>query len=201
MTAIVERVAPGAADLVRRDHQALLTLFHRWGLQRPRRRRRALALSCALALEVHARVEEEILYTALREAGPSEFLLGAPAEHARMVTLIAQLRQMPADDPAQDGVFLTLMREVLHHMAEEETRFLPEVERVLHGRLGELGAQMMARRMALMAPRLPALAWHRLGAMRAASAWLLAGALGVGVGVAWLLAGSPQGHARPRRAA
>lgn len=200
MTAIVERVAPGAADLVRRDHQALLTLFHRWGLQRPPRRRRALALSCALALEIHAQVEEEILYAALREVGPSDFLLGAAEDHARLRALIARLRQLPAGDPAQDAVFLDLMREVLHHMAEEETRFLPEVERVLRGRLGELGAQMLARRMALLAPRLPALAWHRLGAVRARSAWLVAGMAGVAslAGVAWWLAAG-QGHAHPRR--
>jgi hypothetical protein len=38
------------------------------------------------------------------------------------------------------------MRDVMHHMADEETDFLPQAERVLRGRLGELGAQMMRRR-------------------------------------------------------
>ncbi len=182
MPALAERVAPGATDLVRRDHQALLTLFHRWSPRASARRRRALALSAALALEVHAQVEEEILYTALREVGPSEFLLGAVDDHSRMRALIARLRQQPAGGATvgdEADVFMALMREVMHHMAEEETRFLPEVERVLQGRLGELGAQMLQRRMALMAPRLPALAWHRLRASRARSWWWVA-ALAVG---------------------
>lgn len=182
MPALAERVAPGATDLVRRDHQALLTLFHRWSPKASARRRRALALSAALALEVHAQVEEEILYPALREVGPSEFLLGAVDDHSRMRALIARLRQQPAGGTTvgdEADVFMALMREVMHHMAEEETRFLPEVERVLQGRLGELGAQMLQRRMALMAPRLPALAWHRLRASRTRSWWWVA-ALAVG---------------------
>ncbi len=182
MPALAERVAPGATDLVRRDHQALLTLFHRWSPKASARRRRALALSAALALEVHAQVEEEILYTALREVGPSEFLLGAVDDHSRMRALIARLRQQPAGGANvgdEADVFMELMREVMHHMAEEETRFLPEVERVLQGRLGELGAQMLQRRLALMAPRLPALAWHRLRASRTRSWWWVA-ALAVG---------------------
>ncbi len=182
MPALAERVAPGATDLVRRDHQALLTLFHRWSPRASARRRRALALSAALALEVHAQVEEEILYPALREVGPSEFLLGAVDDHSRMRALVARLRQQSAGGATvgdEADVFMALMREVMHHMAEEETRFLPEVERVLQGRLGELGAQMLQRRMALMAPRLPALAWHRLRASRARSWWWVA-ALAVG---------------------
>ncbi len=187
MPALAERVAPGATDLVRRDHQALLTLFHRWSPKASARRRRALALSAALALEVHAQVEEEILYPALREVGPSEFLLGAVEDHSRMRALIARLRQQPAGGATvgdEADVFMDLMREVMHHMAEEETRFLPEVERVLQGRLGELGAQMLQRRMALMAPRLPALAWHRLRASRTRSWWWVA-ALAAG---GWLVA-------------
>lgn len=182
MPALAERVAPGATDLVRRDHQALLTLFHRWSPRASARRRRALALSAALALEVHAQVEEEILYPALREVGPSEFLLGAVDDHSRMRALVARLRQQSAGGATvgdEADVFMALMREVMHHMAEEETRFLPEVERVLQGRLGELGAQMLQRRMALMAPRLPALAWHRLRASRTRGWWWVA-ALAVG---------------------
>lgn len=187
MPALAERMAPGATDLVRRDHQALLTLFHRWSPRASARRRRALALSAALALEVHAQVEEEILYPALREVGPSEFLLGAVDEHARMRALIARLRQQPAGGATRGDeadVFMQLMREVMHHMAEEETRFLPEVERVLQGRLGELGAQMLQRRLALMAPRLPALAWHRLRASRSRSWWWVAALVAGGLVVA-----------------
>lgn len=190
MPALAERVAPGATDLVRRDHQAVITLFHRWSPRLSARRRRALALAAALTLEVHAQVEEEILYPALREVGPSDFLLGAADEHERMRQLAARLRQLRAGDPAEAEVVMALMREVMHHMAEEETRFLPEVERALHGRLGELGAQMLQRRLALMTPRLPALAWHRLRAASARSGWLLAAAVAAG----GLLAARPRHH-------
>jgi hypothetical protein len=48
---------------------------------------------------------------------------------------------------------MELMRDVLHHVADEETILLPEAERVLADRLGELGAAMTKRRMQLVLPR------------------------------------------------
>jgi hypothetical protein len=49
---------------------------------------------------------------------------------------------------------MALMREVLRHVADEETKLFPDAERVLgEERLAELGAEMTRRRMQLVAPR------------------------------------------------
>jgi len=56
---------------------------------------------------------------------------------------------------------MELMREVIHHVADEETGLLPQAERVLGERLGELGARMMKRRIALMAPHAGELTKHK----------------------------------------
>ncbi len=182
MNRMIERLAPQATQLVRDDHTQVLRTFHRYRATTSRRVRGGLARSLCLALEVHTRLEEEVLYPAVREVSASGFLREAVPQHQSMRRRIAQLRDLAPDDPAFDPILLALMREVMHHMAEEETVFLPEAERVLRGRLGELGALMVRRRLALMAPRAPALALHRVQAMPARS---LLVAAGIVVGGAW----------------
>ncbi len=183
MNRMIERVAPHATQMVRTDHRRVLDTFHRYRATRSPRVKRGLVRSICLALEVHTRLEEELLYPAVREVSSTEFLREAVPQHDEMRRLMAQLRDMDPAAPGFDATFMGLMRQVMHHMADEETLFLPEAERVLRGRLGELGAQMMRRRLALMAPRAPALAFNR---MRAAPARSLLLALGVAVGSAWL---------------
>lgn len=187
MTALIERIAPHATQLVRKDHADVLALFHRYRATVPPRMKRGLVRSACLALEVHAQVEEDILYPAVREVSTSEFLRKAVTEHDELRRLIGQLRDMDPADARYDATFMELMRDVMHHMADEETSFLPEAERVLRGRLGELGAQMVQRRMALLAPRAPALAYHRARALPARSLALLAGIVlgGVWIGNRW----------------
>ncbi len=175
MNRLIERLAPHATQLVRRDHTLVLETFHRYRASASPTVRQALAQSICLALEVHTRIEEELLYPAVREASDSDFLRRAVPEHEEMRRLIAQLRRMPPSDPDYDTTFLSLMRDVMHHMADEETDFLPQAERVLRGRLGELGAQMMRRRLALMAPRSADLAFNRVRAAPGRSLLLVAG--------------------------
>ncbi len=174
MNRLIERLAPEATQIVRRDHDQMLETFHRYRASASPSVRRALAQSICLALEVHTRVEEEVLYPAVRAAGESDFLRRAVPEHEEMRRLIAQLRRIPVSDPDHDVTFLALMRDVMHHMADEETDFLPQAERVLRGRLGELGAQMMRRRVTLMAPHTADLAFNRVRAAPARSLLLVA---------------------------
>ena len=74
-----------------------------------------------------------------------------------------------------------LMREVMHHVADEETILLPQAERVLGERLGELGARMMKRRIQLMAPHAGELTRHKARAMPMTNWLLAAGGLVAGV--------------------
>lgn len=194
MTAFIERIAPHATQLVRKDHTDVLALFHRYRATVSPRMKRGLVRSVCLALEVHAQVEEEILYPAVREVSTSEFLRKAVPEHNEMRRLISLLRDMDPTDTRYDTTFMELMRDVIHHVADEETSFLPEAERVLRGRLGELGARMVRRRMALLAPRAPALAYNRARALPPRSLALLAGIVLGGVWIGNRL--SEASHAR-----
>ena len=103
-----------------------------------------------------------------------------------MKRLISALRALDASEASFDETFMTLMREVLHHVAHEETVLLPEAERQLSNeRLSELGAEMTRRRLELAAPRAGEIA---LNAARSYSAPLMVagGAIAVGALVAAL---------------
>jgi len=195
MTAFIERIAPHATQLVRKDHTDVLALFHRYRANVSPRMKRGLVRSVCLALEVHAQVEEELLYPAVREVSTSEFLRKAVPEHDEMRRLIALLREMDPGDSRFDGTFMELMRDVIHHVADEETSFLPEAERVLRGRLGELGVRMMQRRVALLAPRAPALAYNRARALPVRSLALMAGIVLGGVWIGNRLSDASAGQA------
>lgn len=79
---------------------------------------------------------------------------------------------------------MELMRDVVHHVADEETVMLPAAESLLKDRLGELGAHMTARRIQLAAPHAREIMVNSARAMPA-TAMVLAAALVAG---GWLVA-------------
>lgn len=119
-------VTPGITTMIRMDHTHVLALFRRFKPYTTFGKKRALVANACLALEVHAQLEEEIFYPALREAtGPSPVLEKSRLEHDNMRKLIATLRALQPDEAGYDDAFRTLIREVLHHVADEETTLLP----------------------------------------------------------------------------
>jgi len=164
MTSVLAKVAPDATDMIRADHSRVLATFHRYKSDSSVGTKRSLVATICLSLEVHAELEEEIFYPAM--ASVDNTLVGKLIpEHDRVRGLISALRNADAADPQYDAQVMELMREVMHHVADEETLLLPQAERVLGERLGELGARMMKRRMALMAPHAGELTRHKARAM------------------------------------
>jgi hemerythrin superfamily protein len=147
------RMAPSITDMIRMDHTHVMAIFHRFKRTTSSARKTALVRNACLAIEVHAQLEEEIFYPALRQAAGDDPVLDKSAtEHDEMRRLIHRLREMSTDDDGYDGTFHALMRTVMHHLADEEAVLLPEAERTMGARLNELGAQMMRRRIQLIRP-------------------------------------------------
>jgi hypothetical protein len=78
---------------------------------------------------------------------------------------------------------MELMRDVLHHVADEETVVLPEAERLLLGQLEALGATMTKRRLELVVPRTGEIAVNMVKAMSLTTITLLVAAM-AGLGTA-----------------
>ena len=154
MNAVTQMLAPSATDMIRADHTRVLAAFHKYDIEARPATKRALVETVCFALEVHAQIEEEIFYPALRGTD-SPLIDRFVPEHAEMRRLIASLRGTnpeDASDTQYDAIFMELMRSVMHHVADEETLLLPEAERVLGDEVCELGAHMMKRRLELKAP-------------------------------------------------
>lgn len=158
MSSLLTQLSPSITNMIRLDHTHVLTAFHQYELGSSERQKRGLADNICLAIEIHAQLEEEIFYPAMRVVADNEVLRKSTPEHDEMRGLIARLRNMPASDPAFDDTFFQLMRHVMHHVADEETQLLPAAERLIPDQLCELGATMTRRRLELAGPRAPELA-------------------------------------------
>src|SRR4029079_4490853 len=152
MNPIMSRLSPDATTMIRMDHTHVVATFHKYRVDASPSKKRAIANTICLALEIHAKLEEEIFYPAMRKVDP-EIVDKSIPEHNEMRRLIAQLRAADPADTAFDRALMELMRDVLRHVADEETMLLPDAERVLGDRLGELGARMTKRRFELLAPK------------------------------------------------
>jgi hypothetical protein len=157
MNAVVNRMTPTITTMIRMDHSHVLALFHRYRPDTPVGRKRALIANACLALETHAQLEEEIFYPALRTVLTGDQTLEkSEPEHNEMRNLITDLRGRVggegAIDASVDDRFMDLMRVVIHHVADEETRLLPAAERLLTDQLARLGGEMTRRRIELLRP-------------------------------------------------
>ena len=179
MPALLSRIGPSATDMIRADHTRVLAVFHRYDIDASPRTKQALVDTVCRALEVHAQVEEDVFYPAMREAG-STMVDKAIPEHEEMRRLIATLREMDPAIPEFDATFMDLMREVLHHVADEETAMLPHAEALLGRELGALGARMAKRRVQLMAAGAPQAVRSKVKALPGSPLLWAAGALVAG---------------------
>jgi hemerythrin superfamily protein len=169
---------PTATNMIRADHTHVLATFHQYEVDTSPGTKRALVNTICLALEVHAQLEEEIFYPALREvAGDAGVVAKSVPEHDEMRRLIGRLREMQPEDAGYDATVMELMRDVMHHVADEETILLPDAERTLADRLEDLGAAMTKRRFELIAPKLPEIAWNQARALPASNVLMGAGAV------------------------
>lgn len=157
--------------MIRMDHTHVMAAFHRYRRSTPWWRKHAIVELICTALEIHAQLEEEIFYPALRAALPTDDTLAtSKSDHDKMREDIARLRAMRPNDAAYDARFMHLMREVIHHVADEETLLLPSAERALASQLSQLGQRMSTRRLQLVAQRRPAaIAVNTLATFPAAS--------------------------------
>ncbi|SAK59227.1 cation-binding protein [Caballeronia glebae] len=148
--------SPSITTMIRMDHTHVMAVFHRYHAETSWWRKRAIVELACTALEIHAQLEEEIFYPALSEVmAGDERLAKSKPEHDKMREDIAKLRSMGPEDAAYDARFMQLMREVMHHVADEETVLLPTAERALGSQLSALGVRMTKRRMQLVARNRP----------------------------------------------
>ena len=141
-----------AVELIKRDHQTVEQLFREYEQAGDRavKTKQRLVEEITRELEVHAAIEEEILYPALeakaRKEG-QELVHEAVEEHHLVKILLGELGGLDPDDEAFDAKVQVLMENVRHHVEEEESELLPQAEELLGGEeLERLGDRLAARK-------------------------------------------------------
>lgn len=176
----MSKLSPRATTMIQMDHTHVMATFHKYEIDASVSAKRAIVDTICLALEIHAQLEEEIFYPAMDELDAKEVARSVP-EHDEMKRLVAVLRSMDPSEKSFDETFMTLMRNVIQHVAHEETVLLPQAERLIPERLSELGARMTKRRLELVAPKAGEIAINTArtfpGAMVAGAGVLVVGAL------------------------
>jgi hemerythrin-like domain-containing protein len=109
---------------------------------------RQIAEQACMELQVHARLEEEIFYPALREAidpDEMEMMDEATVEHDSAKQLMAQLRELQPGDDKYAATFTVLGEYVRHHVEEEEKEIFKHAKRAKLD-MQALGEQVQERR-------------------------------------------------------
>lgn len=149
------RARPDATTLLMKDHKDVKALFRRYDklikADSAGSERKGLAEQICGILTVHATVEEEIFYPAVRAARVDEDLLDeAEVEHASAKDLIAQIKSMGPDDDLYDAKVTVLGEYIDHHVKEEEGEMFPKARRAKVDLEG-LSQQLKSRKAELMA--------------------------------------------------
>ncbi len=155
MGKLTSTISPSITTMIRMDHGHVMSMFHRYKHRSTPKAKKALADTICLALEVHAQLEEEIFYPLMQRLATDQDVVDkSKPEHDDMRQLIHRLRRTRPSDRTYDDVFMALMNDVIHHVADEETILLPDAERLLSKEeLNEWGARMNKRRLELLTPR------------------------------------------------
>lgn len=104
----------------------------------------ALVQRICTALTIHATIEEEIFYPAVREAIDDLDLMDeADVEHAGAKELIAQLESASPGDDHYDAKVTVLGEMIDHHVKEEEGQMFPKAKKAID--TGVVGAELEAR--------------------------------------------------------
>jgi Hemerythrin HHE cation binding domain len=149
---IVARMASAypldALDLLERDHAAVGALFEAYDELESDDDKEALVARIIVELVIHARIERELFYPALRQAIGNEEMMKAVDADRTMLKVMADLNALRAHAPQYDAMVNALGDLFLRHVREEEGGlFSGARESGLD--LSAIGAQLDAYRAAL----------------------------------------------------
>lgn len=145
--------AQDAINLLRHDHKVVSDLFDEYEKTNVKSKKKSLVAQICADLTIHAQVEEEIFYPAVKAAlKDKELVPEATVEHATVKGLIAQVEGMEPDGEDFDAKIKVLSECVKHHVKEEQNEMFPRAKESKLDML-ELGAQIAARKEELVAER------------------------------------------------
>ena len=141
-----------ATHLLARDHREVEELFAKFEKATGTSSKEKLAREICTELKIHAMIEEEIFYPALRGKIDGDDLDEAYVEHDGAKLLINDIEAAEPDEEFYDAKVKVLQEQIEHHVEEEEKMHgnIFQQARAADVDLDALGEQMAARKAELM---------------------------------------------------
>ena len=139
-----------AIVLLTEDHNAVKKLFKQYEKlvesEGDSQDKADLVKQICTELTIHAQIEDEIFYPAVRNEIDDDLLMDeADVEHAEVKDLIMQLEGMSPDDDHYDAKVKVLSEQVEHHIKEEQDEMFPKVKKAKMD-IDTLGAELTQRK-------------------------------------------------------
>lgn len=140
-------MAQDAITLLDADHQRVEALFKDYqSAGADQAQKHDLAQIICMELTVHAQLEEELFYPAVRQAtGDQDMVKEAEQEHQEARQLIAKIQQTQN----ADALVQQLQKAIEHHVLEERQEMFPKARQAGLD-LGQLGRQLESRKAELV---------------------------------------------------
>lgn len=114
--------AADAVALLKADHRTVEDLFEAFENARSAKAKQRIAHQVCMELIVHAQIEEEIFYPAVKDAVEEDIYTEAHVEHDGAKVLIAEILAGDPEDEFYDASVKVLSEMIKHHVKEEEQR-------------------------------------------------------------------------------
>ena len=135
-----------ALSLLRKDHRTVEALFKQF--EKGKGNKREIVKRIIKELAVHAAIEEQVFYPAVRKASQDasrrddaeDMVLEALEEHHIVKWTLDELAKMTPADERFEAKVTVLIESVRHHVKEEQDDLFPKVQRLFEpAELRELG--------------------------------------------------------------
>ena len=135
-----------AIGLLKNDHKLVKKMIAEGEetTERAEKTRTELFARLKSELEIHERIEEEVLYPALRDNPRSEEIAyEAYEEHHVVDVILEELEMTPTSSPEWLAKFTVAKENLEHHIEEEEGELFPKARQILsEEELEQMGARM-----------------------------------------------------------
>lgn len=122
--------AAQVTDMLRKDHKKVKGLFKKFEKTDNAQEKQEIVNTALMELEIHAELEEKLIYPAIRpEMNDEDLMDEALEEHHVVHGVIGELKKMKPGDERYDAKVTVLSVLCNHHIKEEEEKMLPKAEK------------------------------------------------------------------------
>jgi Hemerythrin HHE cation binding domain len=139
-----------ALQLLRDDHRKVKDLFRQFAEAEDGSTRKAIVDEAVAELMIHAQLEEEVFYPAMRREGMTELVNHSEEEHHAAEIIMEDLIGTDARGTQLQARFQVLVDIVNEHITEEESQMFPRAAELGMARMETLGDRLYETRQHLL---------------------------------------------------